>query len=444
MENNAPRDTTAELAVIGGILIDPDSYKEVEQLLKASDFFSSNHQAIYAAVEALSARNAAINLITVSRELDDNEKLKAIGGVSELQRIAAETPTSVMIKSYAEIVQRTSIQRKIIGAASIIAQIGYNTTDPQLAMTEIEQLFVEIRANRVARDFYHIGEVLTTFTEKSLEEQPENETSDYIPSGFIDLDVVLGGFHRSDLIILAARPGMGKSSFAMNVAHNAALHFGARVGLFELEMSKEQLAQRLVAAESRVDSVRLKIDQLSEAEGEHVKHTVQRLANLEIYIDDNGTTTIDQIRAKARRLHAERKLDLIVIDYLQLINGAGEGNRVMEVSAISRALKGLARELNVPILALSQLSRAVETRAPHVPILSDLRESGSIEQDADVVMFIYREDQYFTSEEFEKRHPNVPYPRNVADLIIAKHRNGPTGTAKLVFMEGLTKFENLV
>jgi replicative DNA helicase len=388
-------------------------------------------------------RQVSINLVTVARELEDRGRLDTSGGRPYLSQVMAETPTSLHAEYYAAIVRRTSIQRKMISAAGQIAAIGYNASDVEVALSEAEQLIFNIRQERVSRDFSHIRDILDKYFEETIAAPSEAGVDGILPTGFIDLDRLLGGLKKSDLVILAARPGLGKSSFAMNVAHYAAQEEKATVAVFALEMAKEQLAQRLLAAESGVDSIRLRLEMLSEAEQQRVMNAIGKLSELEIYIDDTPMIRVDQIRSKARRLHGEHPIDLIVIDYLQLIQGSGTENRVQEISEISRSLKGLARELNVPVLALSQLSRAVESRTPHIPMLSDLRESGSIEQDADVVMFIYREDVYYTEKDWERKFPTKPYPRGIAEIHVAKHRNGPTGQVSLLFFEKTTRFVNL-
>lgn len=294
-------------------------------------------------------------------------------------------------------------------------------------------------------DFVHVRSLLEEYLETPGIDAPESNLVGNIRTGFVDLDTLLGGLKRADLVIVAARPSIGKTSLAMNIARNAAVGQGARVAVFSLEMAAGQLAQRMLAGECGVDSTRLRLGEHSESEEQRILHAMGVLADAEIYIDDTAVQRVSEIRAKAHRLHRERALDMIIVDYLQLIQGAGmrSESRVMEVSDISRALKGLARELDVTVIACAQLSRAPEQRVPHVPMLSDLRDSGSIEQDADVVAFIYREDIYVTEDEWQRIHPNEHYPEGIAQVIVAKHRNGPTGTVSLRFRKDVTRFEDL-
>lgn len=438
-----PNDLSAEQAVVGSILVDPEVVVRVTSILDLDDFFHPRHRAIYEALLSLYDRQIAINLVTVARELEDRGQLETAGGPAYLTQTVAETPTSLHVEYYAAIVRRTAVQRRMISVAGQIAAIGYQAgAEVDAALAQAEELIYSIRQDRVRRDFVHLRDILDRFFEETIAAPADAELTQAVPTGFIDLDRLLGGLKRSDLILLAARPGLGKSSFAMNIAHHAAASNHATVAVFALEMSREQLAQRMLASEAGVDSVRLRLDLLSDAEQTRVMEAIGRLSELNIYIDDTPMVRISEMRSKARRLHAEQPIDLIIVDYLQLVQGNGD-NRVQELAEISRALKGLARELNVPVLALSQLSRAVETRSPHIPMLSDLRESGSLEQDADVVLFIYREDVYYTEKDWERKFPTKPYPRGISDIIVAKHRNGPTGQVSLLFFEKTTKFVNL-
>ena len=307
-----------------------------------------------------------------------------------------------------------------------------------------EDLLFRIRSRQGARDFVQLREVLDQYLEDSAAIQtPLERGVGPVPTGFSDLDQLLGGLQRADLIILAARPSLGKSTLALDIARNASSH-GTVVGVFSLEMSREQLAYRLISAEAQVDSHRLRMNVITEREQQRVINAVGALSDLPIYIDDSPLQTIVEIRSKARRLHLERGLDLLIVDYIQLMQGGSrQDNRVQEMSDISRALKAMARDLNTPVLAISQLSRAVEQRTSHRPQLSDLRDSGSIEQDADVVAFIYRDDVYYTEEEWERQHPTESYPKNIAEIIVAKHRNGPLGSLSLFFRDQYSRFENL-
>jgi replicative DNA helicase len=439
-----PNDQAAEQAVIGSILVDPDVLSRLASMLDPEDFFYDRHRWIYESAIALYDRQSKIDLVTVGRELEDRNRLEDSGGAIYLAQIIAETPTSLHAEYYAQIVRRTAIQRRMIGAGGRIAAIGYQAGfDLDTALGEAEELIFALRQDRIRRDFTALRDILDRFFEETIAAPSDLQSLETLHTGFIDLDKLLGGLKRSDLILLAARPGIGKSSFAMNIAYNAAKSLGATVAVFSLEMSKEQLAQRLLSSEAGVDSVRLRLDMLSDAEQERVMASIHSLSELNIFIDDTPLGRMADMRSKARRLAAEHPIDLIIVDYLQLCHGSGSENRVQELGEISRSLKALARELNAPVLALSQLSRAVETRSPHIPMLSDLRESGSLEQDADVVLFIYREDVYYSEKEWEKRFPSKPYPRGIADIIVAKHRNGPTGQVSLLWFEKTTRFVNL-
>ena len=443
-EKLPPHDMQAEEAVIGSLLIDGEAFNRLATELKPEDFYRERNRWCYEACLALYNRNEAINQVTVGHELGVRERLEEVGGQAYLSHLIATVPTSVHAEHYARIVNRTATMRRIIQAAGEIATIGYaDGADVDSALSQAEDLLFRIHAGRAVRDFVPIRDVLDQYLEESASiGGPLERGVAPIPTGFVDLDRLLGGLQRGDLIILAARPALGKSTLAMNIARHAAEQ-GTVVACFSLEMSRDQLALRLLAAEAEVDSHRLRLGLHSEAEGNRIMSAVGALSDLAIYIDDTSFQGVLDMRSKARRLHLERGVDLIIVDYLQLIRGASDRgeNRVQELSEITRSLKGLARDLNVPILAVSQLSRAVEMRPGHRPQLSDLRESGSIEQDADVVAFIYREDRYQTQEEWEQRHPVEPYPQNIAEIIVAKHRHGPVDTIDLYFRGNLARFE---
>ncbi|MCH7891850.1 MAG: replicative DNA helicase [Gemmatimonadetes bacterium] len=445
-ERLPPHDIPSEESVIGSILIDGDCFNSVASILKPEDFYSERNRWCYEACEALFNRSSAIDQVSVSNQLGLEDRLEAVGGPSYLGHLVMVVPTSVHVEHYAQIVQRTSTLRQLIEVGGRIAGIGYEgTDDADEALTRAEELVFRIRSGRGSGDFVHIREVLDTYMRESMAlHGPDASHLAPIVSGFADIDKLLGGgLQRSDMIVLAARPSLGKSTLAFNIARNAAGQ-GASVGIFSLEMSREQIGMRLIASEADVDSYRLRLGLLSEAEERRLLDSIGMLSDLKIYIDDSPFQSIVEMRAKARRLHAERGLDLLIIDYLQLIGGNGRvDNRAQEMGEISRSIKGLARDLDIPILACSQLSRAVEQRPTHRPLLSDLRESGSIEQDADIVAFIYREDVYTTREEWEKRNPTAPYPQNIAEIIFAKHRNGPVGTVPLYFRNTVVRFESL-
>ena len=442
-----PHDPEAEEAVIGSILIDGEALTKVTSFLKATDFYQAKSRWCYETCLSLFERREAINQVTVAHELSLRGNLEEVGGTSYLAHLVRSVPTSVHIEHYARIVQRTSTMRQLIGAAGDIAAIGYEAgADVEAALGRAEDLLFRVRTGRGTRDFVHLREVLDTYMEEtaSIDVARDRHLAP-IPTGFHDLDKLLGGgLHRSDMVVVAARPSLGKSTLASNIARHAAEQ-GASVAIFSLEMSAEQLGIRLVSSEANVDSNRLRQGMVNEAEHRREMDAIGMLSELPIYIDDTPIQGVVEMRGKSRRLQTERGVDLMIVDYLQLISGSGgrNDNRVQEMGEISRSLKGMARDLDVPVLACSQLSRAPEQRPSHRPILSDLRESGSIEQDADVVTFIFREDAYTTQEEWEKRKPSEPYPQNIAEMIVSKHRNGPTGTVPLYFRSGVARFENL-
>ena len=447
-ERLPPHDISGEESVIGSVLIDGDSLNSVTSFLKAHDFYSEKNRWCFQACLALLERGEAINQVTVAHELSLQDRLEAVGGASYLAHLVLVVPTSVHIEYYARIVQRTSVMRHIISAAGDIANIGYEGgPDADAALRQAEELLFNIRSERGSRDFTHIREVLDTYMEESAAiHGADARHLAPVPTGLADIDKLLGGgLQRSDMVVLAARPSLGKSTLAFNIARHAAGE-GAMVGIFSLEMSREHIGLRLLSSEASVDSYRLRLGLLSESEERRLLDAIGALSDLPIYIDDTPIQGVVEMRGKARRLMNERGLDLLIVDYLQLISGSSRSrmdNRVQEMGEISRSLKGLARDLDIPILACSQLSRAVEQRPSHRPLLSDLRESGSIEQDADVVAFIYREDTYVTREDWEKRNPSDPYPQNIAEIIVSKHRNGPLGTVPLYFRSEVVRFESL-
>jgi len=451
-ERILPHDLQAEESVIGSLLIDGDAVLKVVDFLQPEDFFRERNRWAYEASIALFHRNEAIDQATVGHELARANHLQELGGYEYLSQLAATVPTSVNIEYYARIVQRTSVMRQLIHASTEIASYGFeNPPDIDETLDRAEALLYRIRSGSSLRDMIHLRDVMDRFLERESADGAASLDPHVGPiqSGYLDLDQILGGLQRSDLVILAARPSLGKSSLALGIAHRAASNFGTVVGIFSLEMSSDQLGMRLLAAESRIDSHRLRlglsIGHFAEAEHRRLVEASGALSGLPIYLDDSPMLSVLEIRSRALRFQQERGADLIIVDYLQLIQGPDgrSQNRVQEVSDISRSLKGLARDLNVPVLAVSQLSRAVENRPSRRPQLSDLRESGSIEQDADVVMFIHREDLNTTEEEWLNRFPDKPYPKNIAEIIIAKHRHGPQGTFPLFFQEQLAQFEEM-
>jgi replicative DNA helicase len=451
LERLPPHDIEAEEAVIASLMVDPQAMLAVQGIIKPSDFFRETNGWVYDSACRLWNRDEVINQITVAHELASRDQLEEVGGQVFLADVIRRLPTSLGAEFYARIVKRDSMYRGLIHAATGILQMAYEApAEIDDVLSKSENLLQRLRGGENFRDFVHIRQLLDAYLDQDPDEIERIELS-AIRTGFNDLDTLLSGLKRSDLVIVGARPSVGKSSFALGIARNAAVVQKANVGFFSLEMSSEQLAIRLLSGESGVDSGRLRLGQNTELEERRVIQAAGRLSEANIWFDDSPMLTAAELRAKARRLAGEAKqLDLIVIDYLQLMQGessTGRENRVQEISYISRTLKGLARELDVPIVALAQLSRAIENRHPRTPMLSDLRDSGSIEQDADIVMFLSREELYVTPEQWAQQHPDLPesaYPKGVAQVSVAKHRNGPTGTVELRFRERLAKFEDWV
>ena len=442
-----PHDPDAEEAVIGSILVDPESITKVTHFLKAVDFYIGRNRWCYEACLALFERDEAINQVSVAHELHGLGRLEDAGGAPYLAHAVESTPTSVHLEHYGHIVQRTSVMRQLITAARNIAEIGFDGgSDVENALDRAEEMLFRVRTGRGTRDFRHLREVLDVYMEDTAAlDTDQGRSLAPIPTGFTQLDELLGnGLQRSDMVVVAARPSLGKSTLAFNIARYAAEQ-DARVGVFSLEMSAEQIAVRLLSGEANVDSHRLRIGLLSDAEESRILDAIGLLSELPVYIDDTPIQGIVEMRGKSRRLQAEHGLDLLVVDYLQLMSSSSgrSDNRVQEMGEFSRSLKGMARDLDIPVVACSQLSRAPEQRPSHRPILSDLRESGSIEQDADVVAFIYREDVYTSREDWERTRPTEQYPDSVAEIIVAKHRNGPTGTVPLYFRKDVVRFESL-
>jgi replicative DNA helicase len=445
-----PNDNDAEEAVIGSLLIDGTAIFQIADFLQPSDFYFEQNRQLFEACLALYKRDEAIDQVTLAQELSRQGRLEACGGTGRLSYLISIVPTSLDIIDHARIVYRLSVMRQLITAGDRIVNIGYEAgPDVEDSLAKAEGTLFQLRRGGGRGDLTHIRQVLDKYFEVEpppSEEHPERLQSIY--SGFIGLDEFLGGLQRSDLIIVAGRPSMGKTSLALNIARNAAVEHRACVALFSLEMGRDALVTRLVSSESGINSRRIRFgEHKTEDEERRVLDATGVLSEAPIYIDDTPMIRMAEMRGKALRLNYERGIDLVILDYLQLMPGEGGGrgdNRVQEISYISRSLKALARELDAPVLAVSQLSRAVEGRPSHEPQLSDLRESGSIEQDADVVLFIYRDEYYYKSEEdWIVAHPDREYPREEADLIIAKHRNGPTGRIKLRFRHNLARFESL-
>jgi replicative DNA helicase len=447
-EKLPPHDIEAEEAVIGSLLIDPEAILKIAASLRADDFSSETNRAIYQACLSIYERsNEVINQITVAHELMRQDKLEQIGGAAFLSHLIGNVPTSLHVEYYAQIVSNTAIMRRLIVAARQIEALGYQAgPDVEASLNDAEDILFKVRGRQGLRGLVPIREALGQYFEVAGPTTARAGEIPHILTGFTGLDDFLGGLQRTDLIVLAAKTSLGKTSLALNIARNAAINQKACIALFSLEMSRDAVVQRLLASESGVDSKKIRLRRFGEKDEAKIMEASGVLSEAPIYVDDSPKLRVADLRSNARRLHFERGIDLIIIDYLQLIQGDSKNEtRVQELSTITRALKTLARELNVPVLALSQLSRAIEARPSHMPQLSDLRESGSIEQDADVVIFIHREDLNYTTEDWSRVHDieSEPYPRGIADIIIAKHRNGPQGQVKLRFLDRVVKFSNV-
>lgn len=434
-----PQNVEAEMSALGSLMLDKDAIYKIVDFLSVKDFYKPIHQEIYEAMLDLFNKREPIDVLSVTNRLREKGKLEEIGGSSYLTSLVNIVPTASHVAHYASIVRRKRLLRDLIEASHYITQLGYKESeDVEDIIDEAEQKIFGVAKDSLRQEFTAVREALEEAWERIERLHHGDGALRGVATGFPDLDRCLGGLQKSDLIILASRPSMGKTSLALNFARNVAANEKRAVGIFSLEMSQEQLVDRLIAAEAGVDLWRLRTGRLRSDEPENefvrVRDAMEVLNHLPIYIDDTPQPTVMELRAKARRLQAEHELGLIVIDYLQLIKGPERvESRVQEVSEISRSLKALAKELNVPVLAVSQLSRGVEMRHPAIPKLSDLRESGSLEQDSDVVMFIYREDK-------DKKTTDR---RNIAEIHIEKHRNGPTGKVELYFHEETASFRSL-
>ncbi len=436
VEQPQPYAREAEEAVLGAILVNPEVYYDVAHFLSPEDFFLHRNRWIWEAFVALNDQRMPIDILTVSEELERRGRLEDVGGPAYLTALISNVPTSLHATAYGQLVEETATRRRLLEAANQIARLAHQTDrNIEDVVNEAEKAVFGVSERRLTHQLQPIRQVLSEYYDRVDYLARHQDESIGVPTGFIDLDRLLGGMQPSDLLIIAGRPGQGKSGFCLSVAKNASQIHKKHVALFSLEMSNEQLVQRLVAQETSIDSQRLRLGNLRDDEWPLFTQAISALSETHIYLDDTPAITPLQLRTKCRRLHMEVGLDLIIVDYLQLMTGDTRmDNRVQEVSYISRNLKVLARELNVPVLAAAQLSRAVEQRADKRPVLSDLRESGSLEQDSDVVMFIYRPDQYEAD----------TLKENVAEIIVAKHRNGPVGSVELVFRKALAKFENAV
>jgi replicative DNA helicase len=434
-EKGLPSNVEAERTILGAVLLDNSVCNQAVELLKRDDFFLDSHRRIFDKMIVLSERVSSIDLITLGDELRRAGEFEQIGGATYIASLIDGVPRTDNIEHYARIVKKKSMLRKLITASNqIIARAFDEEDDADIIIDQAEQAIFQIAEDKIRQGFQYVGTVAQRRLEQieQMAERPEMITG--VPTGFVDFDHLTSGLQRQDLIIIAARPSMGKTALALNMAQYAARN-GSVVGIFSLEMSAEQLASRLLCSEARVDAHRLRTGFLNREEWARLGDALRRLCETKVYIDDTPGAGVLEMRAKARRLKAEHGLDLLVVDYLQLMSGRGRiESRQQEVSQISRDLKTLAKELDIPVLALSQLSRAPETRSEHKPQLSDLRESGAIEQDADVVCFIFREEVYNETDENRGR----------AELLIAKQRNGPTGKVDLAFLNSFTRFESMM
>lgn len=431
-----PQNIDAEVSLLGAILIDEDVLASVSDVVKAIDFYDKRHATIFDAILRLFERHQPVDLLTLSDELQRKEELEMVGGSAYLSELTNMVPTAAHAEAYAELVSQKAIRRRLIKASTDIAQLGY---DDEANVSELlgraEAELFAVSDQTLKSDLVSLEQILTESFDRMEELHRDKSKMRGIKTGYRDFDNMTAGLQRSDLLILAARPAMGKSTFALNLAYNIASQQKQPVLVFSLEMSKEQLVDRMLADASGVNAWNIRTGNLSDDDFEKLSDAMGEMAEAPIYIDDSPGMTVLEMRTKARREAHNHPLGLIIVDYLQLMSGSGrsDGNRVQEVSEISRGLKMLAREMNVPVIALSQLSRSVESRSPQIPQLADLRESGSIEQDADIVMFLYREDYY--NPETDRQH--------ITDLIIAKHRNGPVGRIELYFHPEQVKFMSL-
>ncbi|TES96106.1 replicative DNA helicase [Patescibacteria group bacterium] len=433
-----PQNIEAEQAVLGSLLIDKDAIVKVADILRSEDFYQEKHEIIYKAMLDVYEARDPIDLVTLTARLEKAKQIESIGGASYLSELLSIVPTASHVASYAKVVQEKATLRRLIKAASDIMALGYRENQSLTDLLDrAEQNLFSVSQKYLKEKFIPLKDVLTDAFDRIDLLHKDKSQMRGVPTGFKGLDRRLAGLQPSDLVIIAARPSMGKSSLALNIAQHVATEEKTSVGFFSLEMSKEQLVDRMLCAEAGIDLWKLRTGSLDDDDFPKLGHAMGVLSDAPLYIDDAANANVMEIRTKARRLQAEHGLGLIIVDYLQLMagtnGGGGSDNRVQEVSEISRGLKGIARELDIPVIALSQLSRAVEQRQPHIPQLADLRESGSIEQDADVVMFVYREEMY---------EPDTDR-KNIADIFIKKHRNGPTGQIELFFHADQTKFSDL-
>lgn len=439
--NLLPQNIEAEEAVLGAILVNPDVLTKVVETLKPESFYKPAHRYVYEAMLQLFNTNERIDLVSVSDVLSYNSKLEAVGGRAFINDLSYKTITTSNIEYYARIVQEKAVKRALINAGGEIVSFGYDMNPIDESLENAEKLIFDIASKKATTDLSHIKDLVMNSYQKMEYRYEHRDELIGLRTDFYELDNMTSGLQKSDLIILAARPSMGKTAFALNIAQNVAIKEKVPVAIFSLEMSKEQLVQRMLCSQAEVDTQRIKTGNMNQKDWDKIVNAMNDFANAPIFIDDTSGCTLTDIRAKCRRLKMEQKdLGLVVIDYLQLMESSGREDRMQQISAISRGLKTLARELDVPVIALSQLSRAVESRTDKRPMLSDLRESGAIEQDADIVMFIYRDEYYKKND--EEAEVAKAASKGESEIIIAKHRNGPVGKVDLLFQANITKFKN--
>jgi replicative DNA helicase len=432
-----PYDSDAEASVLGAVLIDNDAIVKIADKLDADDFYDDRHQHIYRAIRSLYDDRKAIDVLTLSNQLKAMKLLDAVGGPAYLTELTNFVPTAAHVESYADLVAEKSVRRRLMAINKELSALAQDETKKLKDLIEFSEMeLMQVGQKQIKQNIVSLESILEESFERLDALHRDKKKLRGIPTGFKDLDDMLAGLQRSDLFVLAARPSMGKTALSLNLAHNVAVQAKEPVLVFSLEMSKDQLVDRLLSMESGVDAWALRTGNLTDADFEKIAQAMGTLSEAPIYIDDTPGITVGDLRTKARREAHQRPLGLIIVDYLQLMSGGGrynDGNRVQEISEISRGLKGVARELNVPLIALSQLSRSVESRPDKIPQLSDLRESGAIEQDADVVAFIYREEYY--NPETERKH--------ITDILVKKHRNGPTGGVELFFENDKQRYRSL-
>ncbi|HXL01669.1 MAG TPA: replicative DNA helicase [Candidatus Atribacteria bacterium] len=435
IERVPPHDLEAEQATLGSMLLDKEALLRVLDILQPEDFYKENHRLIFESIVELFEEDQACDIVTLVAKLRQKNQLEAVGGMDYVTQLVNIVPTAANAEYYAHIVEEKSIFRSVINLCTRIIRESYNSDlDAKELLDRAQNWILQLSQKKIRYDFVPLKAIINEAFDRIEELYHRDEHVTGVPSGFVDLDLITAGFQPSDFVVVAARPGMGKTSLCLNIAQYVGTKKNVPVAIFSLEMSKDQIAQRMLCSEARIDAAKVRKGFIAEREWPELARAAGRLAEANIFIDDTPSISVLELRAKSRRLKAEKDLGLVIVDYLQLMRGYGRPeNRQQEISEISRSLKAMARELNVPVIAVSQLSRAVEQRTPKRPQLSDLRESGAIEQDADLVLLIYREDYY---------NPNSS-KKGIAEIIVAKQRNGPIGTVDLMFQKDYARFENL-